>query len=689
MISKNLFIKLSKEDMKRRSWVIALFLLMYFMILPIMCALTLEQDKSYLMEKEAIVNNLISFIGTDNFLVIIATVGAAIIIGISGFCFLHSKKKVDLYHSLPISRGKLFAVNYVNGFIMYLMTYLVNIVFTMIVIKVNGYLTTAVWEAALMSFVLNIVFFTLIYTLAIIAVLLTGNVIISILGTAVFLLYGPTLMLMKELYFGEFFQSYYTGAGLNDCLVFLSPVGKYMEYAKRWAAGESVAGSILSTVMVTLFLIGLAILLYRRRPSEASGAAMAFFRTKPVIKIMLVVLLTLGGGIIFKSMSSTNDDAWFLFGLIFSLLLFHSVIEIIYDFDFRSAIRRKRHLLYCLAIVGILAGTFRFDLFHYDSYLPEETEIETMSIAINGIEDNIAYRKFYTNGTMEYINANAYQLEYMKLNDFKSAYELVKLGINQNKTDVDQQDENQNQFTYQIKYTLKNKKEVFRSYAVDTDQGYSELKRLFSSQEYKKAHYPIHTYKPEDIGKISLRYYSDIINDSVFGMDGQERYSLSLDSEAKQEFLSTYKAELNAMNLDELINQMPVMTMQLEVSKHDIYGYYIYPSFTKTLALISEHGIDTSRTVDITNIKQIDIADYSKGDGKAITYYERQDIEELMPYLIDSDYYYNNAALISVEDELSVYLSVFNKDYNRPFNYRYYFKKGCIPDKVIKEMQLN
>ncbi len=53
----------------------------------------------------------------------LAVIILAVTCGVSMFAYLHNRRKVDFYHSLPISRSRLFAVNYATGALCALVPY--------------------------------------------------------------------------------------------------------------------------------------------------------------------------------------------------------------------------------------------------------------------------------------------------------------------------------------------------------------------------------------------------------------------------------------------------------------------------------------------------------------------------------------------------------------------------------------
>ncbi len=701
MISKSLFINLQKEDLKRKIWTIALLLLVFFLVLPVTNALNLESIDNLLTLKQ-INDSIIAMLGPQHSGVNVLTVIAAIICGISSFHYVHSKKQIDFYHSTPVRRETMFAVNYLDGFLIYFVSYGLNLLLSFAVLSVNGYMCREIFLAAMTAVLINSIYYLMIYTVVIIAVMLTGNFVVSCLGSAVLLLYGPTLMLVKEEYFREFFATYYPEIQLRNGLRFLSPIWVYFGVNDTWSRGDSILLSLVIGAAVTAVLAAFALFLYLRRPSEAAGKAMAFTKSKPVIKFLLVILLSLGGGALFFNIAH-NNDGWFLFGIVFALLVSHAIIEIIYQFDIRGLLRNKRQLLICGLAVGTIACCFRFDLFKFDAYIPKESEVKSIAVSVSGIDDNLNYFDIEYGNYKRYDNSQ-YQLKHMNLKEFTAAYELAKAGISAPKTTGDYNATGGN-YTYCVKYNMKGGNTVYRQYRLDTSDTYELLKKVYENGDYKEAHYPLLDWDITKIGKVSLRYYSEIINNEEFGLNGKESYSLALPGAKKQEFLTAYKDELRAMTLDEKKESEPLATVLIEYSTYGVSSYDIYPSFTKTLELMREYGFDTSKQVKIEDIRRITVSDYSpkyeqvtidgiistsqaKDSFKEETYSKPEQIASILPNLVSRDYFYSNFTLIEGEVYTDVLLYVFNEDYNNELSYGYLFKKGTLPDFVRSDLNI-
>ena len=248
--------------------------------------------------------------------------------------------------------------------------------------------------------------------------------------------------------------------------------------------------SILIVVALTLALIAFAVFLYKKRPSESAGNAMVFEISKPIIKLALVIPISLAGGIMFMSISNNDSKGWLIFGLIFSLLISYGIVETIYNFDIRKAFSGKYYLLASALTVAVIASIFQFDLFKYDSYIPKKKNIETMSVVIYGLDNQITYYNYYGN-TNRYISPQEYQLNNMKIKDFDSAYSIVEMGIEYLDESKDippwLTEWNEKEYRYIVRYNLKNGKEVHRQYVVPIDVSYDHLQEVFEDLDFKRA----------------------------------------------------------------------------------------------------------------------------------------------------------------------------------------------------------
>ena len=128
MTSRNLFFRLLKEDFKRRLWSFAISCLVFFLALPIGMGLALSyyyESADDLYRRTRYIDDITGYLSIDNGLISIIIFALAIIIAISGFSYLYSKKKTDFYHSIPVKRELLYSVIVVDGLLIVLVPYFI------------------------------------------------------------------------------------------------------------------------------------------------------------------------------------------------------------------------------------------------------------------------------------------------------------------------------------------------------------------------------------------------------------------------------------------------------------------------------------------------------------------------------------------------------------------------------------
>ena len=143
MTSRNLFFKLMKEDLKRRLWAIGFSVLALFFAMPMAAAMGIgeigNQYKQWLisgtgyenmvpetLRQTKILRLAGEILGFENYALFMVVGAAAMILGLTGFLYLHSKKQIDFYNSLPMKREMLFTVKFLDGFLIILAAYLIN-----------------------------------------------------------------------------------------------------------------------------------------------------------------------------------------------------------------------------------------------------------------------------------------------------------------------------------------------------------------------------------------------------------------------------------------------------------------------------------------------------------------------------------------------------------------------------------
>ncbi|MDO4295469.1 MAG: DUF6449 domain-containing protein [bacterium] len=667
MTSKSLFFKWMREDIRHRLWALALSFLAWFFIFPVRMALIPGdyEDFDGLMAKQQMAVRAEGWFALDNGFVIFVMLVGAILLGASSFSYLHSKKKVDFYHSLPVRRELLFAVNFLDGILLLFVPYLLCALAGAAQAMVFGARPAILFWNIAQSLGFHLVYYLLLYATVVIAMMMTGNLFLGLLGTGVFFFYVPMAAILIEGLFSTFFDSYVYGSVQTGWGNWISPVSAYFMSLEnlpfRNVEGGSYPilpwGRLWMPLLCALLLIGFALWLYKKRPSEAAGRAMAFPLSKTPIKVLLVLLTSLGGCLIFAVIRDTLS--WMLFGLLFTAVFVHSLIEILYHFDFRKLFAHLGQLACCLLVVCAIFFAFYLDLFGYDHYLPKSEELESAAISSYGQDSWVSYWFFQRNkeGELEQnweSNVYEYAKEHMFLEDKETALALAQIGVeNLGKEREEEQEYIQVRFCYR----LKSQKEVERQYRIPVDDAWEEnYSKLADSAQFKDGKYPLLQQSSEDIYRMQVKFH-----------EGRVYGKVEINEEDIAELLAVYQKDFYALTVEEQKEEVPIGSLSYLPVKdlgdrkvfereqkernddwsqqivegdadNDVIPYPIYASFQNTIEWLKQHGVDES-----AERWQPDICRVTRWyDEENQMYSEPEQVEALYEAAVPNEYCYLN-----------------------------------------------
>lgn len=698
MTSKRSFTNILKEDVKRRIWPIALSIIGFFFALPVLALIKAEDHLMSLREGwDTLYSLQLSYarytLGPENGFAITGLIIMAALNAIHGMKYLHSRQEADFYGSIPMLRTEKFAAAYINGIIIAIIPYWINQIIAAVIGSANGLITPSGFMFGIQTMLLETAGFLLIYSFIIIAALLTGHTAVTVAG-AVVLLFAPLAYIaLIDGYSNIFFITRYQSPFFLNYYWF-SPVTLVFEMLTTYTDDPGYGGALsaysyqLFSLIAAVICVALTVILYFlarwlivRRPAEAAGKAMAFEKTKPVIKVIIMIPTALAFGLFFPSLSSGNGSstyAWLVFGLITGLFLSHGVIEIIYEFDFKAWVKQIPSGIVAAAITAFFAAFFVFDFIGYDTKLPDKGKIETAAVYLPGIDNGDYYTHYnymFYNGQRYSPDESDVRLDGMNLTDIDDVYTLAGSGCDYAKQFRWRGSGPEKDMSYEdtpsyieLSVALKKRSggEFRRSYYIDKNDAanYEALSRIYDTDEYKENTYDIYTmdedfYAEKLAGCVRvINYNSSIYSDSI---------EPTSDAEVKA-IIDAMKKDTRKLDLDYLREEAPIgylyvdtMTENKFMSKvngrpaYDSDEYtlgYLYPSFTETLALLDKYGMKVVGMPEAEDVEFIINVKYTDDDEDISERIEdRSEIEKLLPELVDNDNVYVNYALIDTDNE--------------------------------------
>ncbi len=296
------------------------------------------------------------------------------------FAFMHNPRSTAMINALPLDRKTVFFSNYLSGLFMLMAPLL--ILFLGLLGMGLGY--TLLEIGPLLTWLAIIIVLTLLlYSLAVIMGLITGNIIAHIVfyGIANCLLLGLEILVKGNL--GKFLYGYSFNT-FNAGYIF--DVATPIVYASNLSSANHLQWGVWSAyLLAALLLTWLAYQLYRRRKMENAGDVIAIRRLSPVFKYGVTVCSSIAFGTFLLEVFSLETN----FGIAVILYLLAGMIgyfvaEMLMQKTFRVWQNYRGFLVY--ALIFVLAGvSVYYDWYGYASRLPDVEQVESVAFSNNGV----------------------------------------------------------------------------------------------------------------------------------------------------------------------------------------------------------------------------------------------------------------------------------------------------------------
>lgn len=565
--------------------------------------------------------------------------------------YMHSKRETDFYDSMPIRRQTWFKTLFVSCFALFFVLCAATTAIETAIVFGTGYGSLAMLQNMLWNLICMIAAFLVTWFTTALAMVMTGHSIIAFLGFGVFASYVPLILVnLIPVYSARFFETY-VYSDLNPNVYYFSPVTLVYKMTNSWYNWKLdehwtyIIGCFVFTIVIGI----ITYLLFLKRPSEAAGRAMAFEKANSIIRFMLVIPLALYAGLFLEEMATMTSTAWLIFGVAFGAFLLHGIMECIFQFDIRALISKKKQLLvtilFCLAFVFV----FWADILKYDDYIPDADDVKMVKIESHlfGYRDDT---------------------EWYNERDWLQG-ELVDDAIAVAKDIKDAELPSEDEYYYMdyitFTYTMKSGRKVQRAYSYDANKAPESLSNLYVNSDFKDDYCVLYNLEQNKIVLLGIN-------------NGMEYMLLNLSEEEINEFVDIYIEEYTTLELSQILTDTAVYELHMEYQGDDVNdiaatSYYIYPTFTKTLAFLKEKGIVSfyeSENITLTNMEIYDYYQNHKDnyDIKSLYINDTNQLNELKQYMIINrfaKYGYSDEYLyaeVEVKSEEGIkYISVYVK----------------------------
>lgn len=551
------------------------------------------------------------------------------------FSYLHSRRKSDFYMSLPIKRKDQFLMGaLVCGYI-FAVPCIVATVGECIIAFASGYGSMLFLEKMLWKFICTILIFAAVWLTMALAMIVTGNIIVALLGFGAFSSYIPIFIRwLVPTYQSLFYETYVEIRNMTELWYYFSPIGLATGLAGRyynWELKEHF--SYLIGILLYIAVIGvLTVVLYQRRPSEAAGKAMAFEKINSIIRFLIVLPLALYCGYFLSQMTMTNSKLWLIIGTIFGAALLHGIMESIFAFDLHAMLSKKKQLGLTIVISLGVIFCFQMNTENFNSYIPEENEVENVIVEIS--QDGINFyqseitpneQKGVTGENIKVVLALAENMvRQQDENVSRDQKETIAAkAIYEQAVEVESSENTWGMIT--LEYQMQNGLRKAREYYVDLAKAENRalLDIVFATEDFKDDYYVFYSWEKEKVTEMTLDY-----------MLKSEK--LRFTDEEKAEFIEIYLQELSELSYTEMLEQDRIAALTVKYYTEQEEQYYIYDSFEKTISFLNEYGIDLKKPFSECEILSVEFSD---AEWETIEIDNLELLKEIKTKFLLEDYY--------------------------------------------------
>lgn len=562
-----MFAGLLWEDLKSKLWLV--FITWY--IMGMFCLLFAVKITIPAGEARSL------YVGAGNTSFFTAMVLLGILMGIMAFPYLYSRRRGDLYFSLPFSRYQLFLAGLWNNFLIFSVPAVIcKVIFFRLSLSMGYCSYEDSFSAMWISCGILMLGWLLLNGMSMLAVLLTQNV--GYAGALLLLfLFGPGWGFhLAEKLMKICIPAFYRSETLERLKGYFSPLAllKNVTGIDEYADGalwnpEKHLPYIFFLAVAVFLLIVINAVLFARRPVEAKRRMFSFGFVEWIVRYVCVFLAALWFMSVFQVFSRGNFSVGLaIFSIVCGVPVIHGLVNVLAACDIKKFISGKWHLLgeFALmsAVVGIcwlggrVAGQF-----------PDKDAVESMGIVLTALGSGDEPEEVLSN-----MNLTKEELS--------NAWEWIGKNCGDGQSAKDAEAEN---YELLVKCRLKNGGTKYYRYEVPWFY-IDEFGEIFQGVEFKEGMYAA-------LRLDSLKYYE------ISWSNGMETYMLDLGEWERQALWESYKADFMKLAFSDIRKQTPIgcLTFCSTKNQGDAIGY-IYPCFTEVLEALSDYGIDGEKTIE-------------------------------------------------------------------------------------------
>lgn len=387
-------------ELRHRFGLIALFCGLHFVTLPLVEILAMNNAQRINMENGYMIDMSQRFLNALSVVLPLCTASLSLlmvlILSVLAFQYMHQKRSVDLFHSLPVSRSALLGGRVLSCLVALLIPLVLNFALTLVV--------AAVYQVALsefMGFFLVSLGWILLMACASFffcsfMAVCSGTTFDMVISIVVVNITYPLMILLGRVTAGMIIP------GMNMNIDFqsvpytaLSPfVASYLPliYGSLGEEAFSSVPFLLWWLILSVVMIASALYLYRSRKSECAESNYAFPIPKTLIRFVATAAAGLAGALVFHS--TFDSSASFFVGLFVGSIIAHIIAEAVYGRGFKGLKRSFAYYGIFLIAFAAFYGICVTGAFGYDTKIPKAENVSYVETRLGHVDASYPTRGF-------------------------------------------------------------------------------------------------------------------------------------------------------------------------------------------------------------------------------------------------------------------------------------------------------
>ncbi|MDO4482189.1 MAG: DUF6449 domain-containing protein [Bacillota bacterium] len=568
-------------------------------------------------------------------LTLVVPVFAALLI----YRYMQQQSSAAIVHALPYSRKQLFHSSFISGIILCLAPVVVTGIIFMLTSIIGGPVTELIFDpstgfeeynvfsikAILIWTGIICLMNTVVFTIALFSAVLTGSTLIQGILSLVLIFIFPVIIAMTNSLAAEMLYGYSSPGWIQTMCGYTSPI--------IGMAMQPGPGSYICYGCAALVIYVISYYLYKNRNMERASDTLIFDISKPVVKYVLTYAGMCCFALFLKSLYDGEGKGIIYIGAAAGALVAYVAVDMLIQKRIRIKGFAKGFVIYAAAAV-VFFGLFAFDIFGYESRIPDIDDIK--GISIGGITDGLYIESACEGGFDRCLIEDPEVIaEVQKMHrDIIEEKENFFPNLNRYYTKYSGTETHSYLESYvTLKYELKNGKTVNREYSVPSEWLYENesVRKTVESKAYKEKAFPVISWKDGE------KEISSVLINTVYEADLCGKVSSNITEKAKADQLrkavseDIHNLKYDQMNINgigsrilfsmefRIKNTERLISEELNRQYYEQYGYYyndeflyygieVNTAFTKTMELLKEWGIYDSLVIIPEDISYITVS---------------------------------------------------------------------------------